>query len=557
MVEKKEKHNIIENAQLMSEWNWERNADFDPSQLTLGSNKKVWWKCQKGHEWQATIGSRNGGRGCPCCSGRSVIKGVNDLQTVNPTLAREWHYEKNNGLTPMDVMPNSNKKTWWKCSKGHEWQATTNSRNNGIGCPYCSGRFAIKGQNDLQTVNPTLAKEWHYEKNNGLTPTDVMPNSDKKVWWVCGKGHEWQASIGSRNRGNGCPFCHSEQNTSFPEYAIVFYLKKYGLETIHSYKEKGYELDVYIPSKKVAIEYDGYLWHKNKTKQDLRKNYNCVKDGIILYRIREGLPSLNDSSADYVVQRNQEDLSDILKKLLSEITETVIDVDLKRDSIAIENLREYAEKETSFLFSNPEAAREWNYEKNGNLKPEHFAANSHKKVWWKCKKGHEWQATIKDRNNGNGCPYCSSKIILKGFNDLQSTNPTLVAEWNYEKNNGLTPVDVMPNSSKKVWWRCSKGHEWQARVADRNKGRGCPYCANKKVLKGYNDLQTVNPTLAAEWNYEKNNGLTPMAVSPNSHAKVWWKCSKGHEWQAIIGNRNKGNGCPYCAGQRTYKDKND
>ena len=557
MVEKKEKHNIIENAQLMSEWNWERNADFDPSQLTLGSNKKVWWKCQKGHEWQATIGSRNGGRGCPCCSGRSVIKGVNDLQTVNPTLAREWHYEKNNGLTPMDVMPNSNKKAWWKCSKGHEWQATTNSRNNGIGCPYCSGRFAIKGQNDLQTVNPTLAKEWHYEKNNGLTPTDVMPNSDKKVWWVCGKGHEWQASIGSRNRGNGCPFCHSEQNTSFPEYAIVFYLKKYGLETIHSYKEKGYELDVYIPSKNVAIEYDGYLWHKNKTKQDLRKNYNCVKDGIILYRIREGLPSLNDSSVDYVVQRNQEDLSDILKKLLSEITETVIDVDLKRDSIAIENLREYAEKETSFLFSNPEAAREWNYEKNGNLKPEHFAANSHKKVWWKCKKGHEWQATIKDRNNGNGCPYCSSKIILKDFNDLQSTNPALVAEWNYEKNNGLTPVDVMPNSSKKVWWRCSKGHEWQARVADRNKGRGCPYCANKKVLKGYNDLQTVNPTLAAEWNYEKNNGLTPMAVSPNSHAKVWWKCSKGHEWQAIIGNRNKGNGCPYCAGQRTYKDKND
>ena len=559
MAEKKEKKYVSDNAQLMAEWDWEKNDELklDLKTLTLGSNKKVWWKCQRGHEWQATIGSRNGGRGCPYCSGRYAVKGVNDLQTINPSVAKEWHYEKNNGLAPMDVMPNSNKKAWWKCSNGHEWQASINSRNNGIGCPYCSGRFAIKGQNDLQTVNPALAKEWHYEKNSGLTPADVMPNSDKKVWWRCSKGHEWQASIGSRNRGNGCPFCHSEQNTSFPEYAIVFYLKKYGLETIHSYKEKGYELDVYIPSKKVAIEYDGYLWHKNKTKQDLRKNYNCVKDGIILYRIREGLPSLNDSSVDYVVQRNQEDLSDILKKLLGEIAETVIDVDLKRDSIAIENLREYAEKETSFLFSNPKAAREWNYEKNGNLKPEHFAANSHKKVWWKCKKGHEWQATIKDRNNGNGCPYCSSKIILKDFNDLQSTNPALVAEWNNEKNNGLTPVDVMPNSSKKVWWRCSKGHEWQARIADRNKGRGCPYCANKKVLKGYNDLQTVNPTLAAEWNYEKNNGLTPMALSPNSHAKVWWRCSKGHEWQAIIDNRNKGTGCPYCAGQRAYKNKND
>ena len=97
-----------------------------------------------------------------------------------------------------------------------------------------------------------------------------------------------------------------------------------------------------------------------------------------------------------------------------------------------------------------------------------------------------------------------------------------------------------------------KGHEWQASIADRNRGRGCPYCIGKKVLKGYNDLQTVNPTLAKEWNYEKNKGITPKEVMPNSHKKVWWKCSEGHEWEAVIGNRNKGNGCPYCA---SYKRK--
>ena len=132
------------------------------------------------------------------------------------------------------------------------------------------------------------------------------------------------------------------------------------------------------------------------------------------------------------------------------------------------------------MFSNPEIAKEWNYEKNGNLKPEHFAANSHKKVWWKCSKGHEWQATIKDRNNGNGCPYCSSKIVLKGFNDLQTVNPALAKEWNYERNNGLSPADVMPNSDKKVWWICSKGHEWQALIGNRHKGNGCPQCAREK-----------------------------------------------------------------------------
>ena len=545
------------NPTLASEWNYEKNNGLTPADVTPNSHKTVWWKCKEGHEWQTTIGSRNGGRGCPYCSSRYVIKGENDLLTVNPTVANEWNYEKNKELTPMDVMPNSNKKVWWKCSIGHEWQATINSRNNGIGCPYCSGRYAVEGENDLQTVNPTLAKEWNYERNNGLTPVDVMPNSDIKVWWKCNKGHEWQATIGSRNRGNGCPICSSEQRTSFPEYAIVYYLEKYGLEVKHSYRENGYELDIYIPSKKVAVEYDGYFWHQNKTKQDLIKNRKCVNDGIKLYRIREGLTPLNDSSIDYVVQRSQKDLSKILELLLSEITETNVDVDIKRDSIAIENLREYSEKETSLLFSNSEIAKEWNFGKNGNLKPEHFAANSHKKVWWKCSKGHEWQATIKDRNSGNGCPYCSSKIVLKGFNDLQTINPTLANEWNYERNNGLTPVDVMPNSDIKVWWKCNKGHEWQASIADRNSGRGCPYCAGKRILKGYNDLQTLNPTLASEWNYEKNNGLTPADVTPNSHKTVWWKCKEGHEWQTIIGNRHKGSGCPYCAGQKVLKGNND
>ena len=548
-----DKHYISENAQLMAEWNWERNTDFDPSQLTLGSHKKAWWKCNNGHEWQATITNRTIGRGCPYCSGKKVLKGYNDLQASNPVLSKEWNYEKNDGLTPVDVTPNSGKKVWWKCSDGHEWQATINSRNKGHRCPYCSGLYVIKGENDLQTINPVLAKEWNYEKNNKFTPLNVSSNSEKKVWWKCPKGHEWQATISNRNKGRGCPVCNSERQTSFPEYVIVFYLKKYGLEVIHSYREQGYELDIYIPSKKIAIEYDGSFWHENKTKKDLEKNQKCVKDGIKLYRIREGLPPLNDSSIDYIIQENREDFSKTLEEVLYEIIGTNIDVDIEKDSIAIENLRQYTEKHNSILFSNFEIAKEWNYEKNGNIKPEHLSTNSNKKVWWKCSNGHEWQANIDSRTRGSGCPYCSGRYAIKGENDLQIGNPTLAKEWNYEKNDGLTPVDVTPNSGKKVWWKCSQGHEWQAKIYHRNNGSGCPYCSGRYAVKGKNDLQTVNPTLAAEWNYEKNNGLTPMALSPNSHAKVWWKCSKGHEWQAIIGNRNKGNGCPVCAKEKRSK----
>ena len=493
MVDKKEKKYVSDNAQLMTEWNWEKNntLELDPHKILCGSVKNVWWICKKNHEWQATITNRNNGRGCPYCSNAKVLQGYNDLQTINPSLANEWNYEKNIDLTPLDVVPNSNKKVWWKCNQGHEWQAMIASRNKGNGCPYCSGRYVIKGKTDLQTVNPTLANEWNYEKNNGTTPSDVMSNSHKNVWWKCSQGHSWQATITSRNSGNGCPVCNSERQTSFPEYAIVYYLKKSGLDVIHSYRENGYELDIYIPSKKIAIEYDGSYWHSNKIEKDLEKNSKCKKDGIKLYRIREGLPPLNDFSIDYLIQDNGSDFSNALKNILNKITQTNVNIDLERDAIVIENLREYSEKESSILSSNPILAREWNHEKNGNLKPEYLAANSNKKVWWKCQNGHEYQARIGHRNKGSECPYCSGIKALSGYNDLQTVNPALAKEWDYEKNNGLTPMDVMPNSGKKVYWKCNKGHEWLARIADRNKGSDCPECAKAKRVATRNKNKFV------------------------------------------------------------------
>ncbi len=103
---------------------------------------------------------------------------------------------------------------------------------------------------------------------------------------------------------------------------------------------------------------------------------------------------------------------------------------------------------------------------------------------------------------------------------MQTVNPTLAAEWHHGKNNGLTPADVTPNSHKTVWWKCNEGHEWQAIIGNRLKGNGCPYCAGQKVLKGTNDLQTVNPILANEWNYERNNGLTPVDAAVASQSNT-------------------------------------
>ncbi|MBQ4098956.1 MAG: hypothetical protein IJC87_02375 [Clostridia bacterium] len=559
MADKKEKKFLIDNPALMAEWNWEKNSELGlgPNTITCGSHQKAWWRCSKGHEWQAEIKSRSSWSGCPICSNKQILIGYNDLATLNPKLASEWNYEKNGELKPEEFTIGSHQKVWWKCSKGHEWQATITNRNKGSECPYCVGKKVLIGYNDLKTLNPKLASEWNYEKNVDLKPEDFTTGSHKKVWWKCNKGHEWLAIIHHRNNGSGCPICDSERKTSTPEYAIVYYLEKNGIKSIHTYKEKGYELDVYVPLKKIAIEYDGGLWHKNRTKKDLEKNLRCQKAGITLYRIREGLHPLNDSSIDFIVDKNQNDLEKVIQKVLGKIVGFTIDVNLKRDAIEIENLREYTEKANSLLFTNPTLAQEWNYEKNGSLKPEHILANSRKKVWWKCSKGHEWQAVIASRNTGRRCPYCSGNKVLRGYNDLVTINPKLASEWNYEKNGNLKPEDFTTGSDKKVWWKCSKGHEWQATISDRNKGRGCPCCSGKKVLKGYNDLATINPKLASEWNYGKNRNLKPEDFTANSGKKVWWKCSKGHEWQATIDTRNKGTGCPYCSGRYAIKGEND
>ncbi len=135
-----------------------------------------------------------------------------NLQKLCSDLAKEWHPTKNGTLTPRDVTPNSGKKVWWLCSKNqnHEWDAIINSRISGSGCPYCAGQ-KVRIDNCLKTINPKLAKEWHPTKNGSLTPKDVTPNSQKKVWWVCSKGHKWEAVISSRNRGSGCPYCFKKR----------------------------------------------------------------------------------------------------------------------------------------------------------------------------------------------------------------------------------------------------------------------------------------------------------------------------------------------------------
>ena len=264
--------------ELAKEWNYEKNKglkdgnDRDistPDNISPGSGRKVWWICKYGHEYETTVAHRTGMHSnCPYCSKYKISTGFNDLSTINPNLAKEWNYEKNKGLsnkrgynisTPDKIAAGSKQKVWWKLPydvpddypvvslRGKhfdfEWKASVKERNNGSKCPFLSGHQVWPGFNDLATVNPKLAKQWHPTKNGDLKPTNFTYGSTKGIWWKCPKGHEWEAQI-YRRRSNSCPYCSENKSRLFSNYPNVkhiidnyFEIKKHNKSIIVTQKQ--------------------------------------------------------------------------------------------------------------------------------------------------------------------------------------------------------------------------------------------------------------------------------------------------------------------------------
>lgn len=210
-----------------------------------------------------------------------------------------------------------------------------------------------------------------------------------------------------------------------------------------------------------------------------------------------------------------------------------------------------------FMTLHPELSLEWNYDKNGDLSPDQFTENSSKKIVWTCKYNHTWTATITSRTWGSGCPYCNGKRVICGQTDLYSKAPELMSEWDYDKND-IDPRNISSNSSRKVWWKCSYGHSWQASPNKRyGAGQNCPYCTNRKVFQGFNDLATCFPELADDWCFDMNDKL-PTDIVAGSNYNAYWKCNKGHIWRATVCSRAYSKtGCPYCNGKKVISGEND
>ena len=229
------------------------------------------------------------------------------------------------------------------------------------------------------------------------------------------------------------------------------------------------------------------------------------------------------------------------------------------------------DRDNSLAAKCPELAKQWHPTKNGDLTPEDISYGSGKTVWWFLpyddpKTGKhfdfEWQAVISSRaSGGNGCPFLSkTPAVRAGFNDLKTLRPDLAAQWHPTKNGSISPQDVTCGSDMFVWWLLPYDDpetgkhfdfEWETSVNNRVKSGGNPFVDGNRVWKGFNDLATVWPELAAQWHPTKNRGIKPEETSDYGKRKVWWRCEKGHEMFMSVEYRVRNGGiCPDCRKER-------
>lgn len=564
----KEKKYIINNHFVMERWDYELNdkIGLNPNNITEGSHIKANFICPICKTiWFGEVRRilRNKGGGCPKCAETKRVDNwikykLQDTQSLfesNPELEKEWDYELNDkiGLNPKKLMAASNKEAFWICSLGHKYNTYIYNRaKNKTGCPYCAGQKILVGFNDLLTTRPDLIDEWDYELNDklGIYPSEVMRGSHKVVNWICPFGHKYKKEIHARTSGQGCSVCSKESQTSFPEQAIYFYLSKYFKDAVNRYGKP--EIDIFIPSLNLGIEYDGEYAHRKERKDtEERKNLILKERGINLIRVKEvkNLKKDLDNVIYCKPNSNNSFLNDVLLKLEKRINmfyglSVKLNPNIIEDRIKIEEQYFSLRKADSIVIKYPEIAKEWDYEKNGQVKPEYITCGAHRKYWWKCQNNHSYECSPRNRINGRGCQICSGYNYIKGVNDLETKYPNIAKLWDYKLNN-IKPCDIKYTSDKMYWWKCDKGHSFKTQIKTLIKHNGCIGCVDslRILIKGVNDLATVNPVLAKEWDYTKNK-YTPEDYLYSSNKIVWWKCSKcGYNWEKIINNRPN---CPNC-----------
>lgn len=570
---------------IAKDWHPTKNGAKTPNNITPGVGYKAWWLCDKGHEWSVSVSTRvNQKTGCPYCGNKKLLKGYNDLLTVQPDIAKDWHPTKNGDKTPSDVLWGTHTYYWWQCVKGHEWRQKPSVRClMNTGCPKCAeslktsfneqallyymkkvydkveGNYTLNGiEVDVYIKDYNIAIEYdgvYYHKDK--VDKDRLKNKVlKDVWFI-------------RVREEGLP--------KIEDYGCYNIVTKWDVDAINKTIENliillnskgfiGNKVKVDIDKDRVAIQNQiSYKDKKNSLGElctDIAQDWHPTKNGVLTpYNIS----CFSNKKVWWLCHKCNYEWEDTVHYRVTKNP----NCSMCKKGIPRQIIHRKPRKRLDTLdVVLPNIAKEWHPTKNGNIVPSDIKAGSSLPVWWLCDKGHSWVATPSHRGRGDNCPYCSSRKLLKGFNDLATVRPDIASEWHPTKNGVVTPSDITYKKAIKVWWRCSNGHEWVGNLNKRvTRGDGCPHCRKEglgkyanitRAIEGVSDLATMYPKLLEEWDYDKNYPITPNKIHSGSDTKVWWVCSKGHSYETTIYRRTKQKcGCPYCSNQKVLEGYND
>jgi hypothetical protein len=419
---------------LLNEWDYFKNNDKDPNLISFGSNIKVWWKCDKGHSWHASVKSRTKGGGCALCSYKlggenkrlnAVSKSGISFAQAHPELLNEWDHDKNDFL-PSQLSSKSSYRAFWRCKYGHMWEATIDNRtHNHSNCPECNpqtSRIEIYLLCEIRTIHPNT---------------------------------QWRRLI------------------------------------------DGVECDIFIPDLNIGIEVDGQYWHNNKLQKDISKGLFFKEREVKLVRVRDVfLPVIDGYQISFNRNENLQLVSNRLIKYLTKFNNSFDSYPQKQQAessfnLMISRLPAPPIGET-LVDLNPEVAAQWDYVKNDPLVPDLFSKGSNQKFWWICSKGHSYNASINNRvSKGSDCPFCyelkrseiANRGRLKKTQSLTSANPIYLKMFDLEKNT-LHPSEIAIKSSKDIWWICEHGHSFCKKPVYMADSYNCPTCKSfKKNLK--------------------------------------------------------------------------
>ena len=504
-------------------------------------------------------------------------KKFSSIKLTHPDLAAEFDHEKKYPTVIEEVSFGSNRSIWWTCVHHGSWSQSPKARTRTglkMACPSCRQFKILTPEYNFAIKYPDKAKQWDYEKNWPETPEGVLPNSDKIFFWKCPNNEHhgsFRQAAKTRAKGtrSGCRKCTS--SVSSQEYRLFAELS-YVLDGVsQQHSADKISIDIFLSSMNIAIEYDGYFWHKSKRQRekDKSKNEKLEKKGIKVLRLREA-PLLKVSDYDVVILSSElckNDIDSLIKNLLQH-TQKGEYKKLKEylSFPSFVNDGKYRElllgnkppHERSISVKTPELLKEFDFEANAPFTAEDFTFRSGKSVWWKCLKNSAhpiWQSSVANRRH-RGCPACGGQSATEKYN-LQSEFPAIAAEWDYSGNADLGgPSDHLPHSAKQVSWKCNidPDHRWCQSIKRRTlrfteTGKAyCGFCSGKKVSLE-NSLKVLRPDLAYEWHPTKNGDQTPATVILGSAFSAVWLCKNGHEWEQRVCNRTRysnSSGCKKC-----------